>query len=198
MKFHEYVAQCQALAKIGKKYSKDPYALENYEELERLSSVMMSELCGEEIVNIFEHDVYPTPSCSVRVLVFNENGQLLMVQEQQDRAFAVPGGWCEVFDSLQETAVKEVKQESGMDVKVKRLLAIFQRERYKDYPTVISEQVHYFLAELIGGELKNNHEILSVGFFDVANLPELSKKNSKSELSLAIKIARENLDIFYD
>jgi len=198
MKYHEYVAQCQALAKIGKKYSKDPYALENYEELEKLSATMMSELCGEEIINIFEHDVYPTPSCSVRVVVFNENGELLMVQERQDGDFAVPGGWCEIFDTLQETAVKEVKQESGLDVKVQRLLAIFQRERYKDYPTVISEQVHYFLAELIGGTMKNNHEILAVGFYDVNSLPQLSKKNSKRELLTAIKIAQENLDIFYD
>ena len=198
MKFHEYVSRCQAIAKIGKKYSTDAYALENYEELENISGLMMSQLTGKEITNIYECDVYPTPSCSVRVVIFNEAGELLMVQEKQDNLFAVPGGWNEKFDSLQETAIKEVKQESGLDIEVKRLLAVFQRERYKDYPTVISEQVHYFLAEIKGGEIKNNHEILSVGFYDITALPALSKKNSKSELLRALQVAKEELPVYFD
>lgn len=198
MKYEQFVLRCQALAKIGKKYSHDPYALENYEELEKISGEMLSELIGKETINIFERDLYPTPSCSVRVLVFNQDDKLLMVQEVQDGGYAVPGGWCEVFDSLVETAVKEVKQESGLDIEVIRLLAIFQRERYKDYPTVISEQVHYFLAEVKGGELKNNHEILSVTYQDYNNLPELSRKNSYRELSEAINIAINDLPVYCD
>jgi len=198
MKYEQYVARCQALAKIGRKYSKDPYALENYEELEKLSGEMMSELTGLKIVNIFERDLYPTPSSSVRVILFNQENQLLMVQEKQDGGFAVPGGWCEVFDSLKETAIKEVEQESGLKIEVLRLLAIFQRERYKDYPTVISEQVHYFLGKIVAGDLAVNHEIISAGFYDVDDLPELSMKNSKVELKQALKVALENLPVYYD
>jgi len=198
MKYEEYVARCQAIAKIGKKFSHDPYALENYEELEKISGKMMSDITGDDIVNIFEYDVYPTPSSSVRVIVFDEIGKLLMVQEKQDGNYAVPGGWCEVFDSLQETAIKEVKQESGLSIEVVRLLAIFQRERYKDYPTVLSEQVHYFLGKIVGGEIESNHEILSVGFKDINNLPELSKKNSRSEVQIAIKVALHDLPVYFD
>ena len=198
MKFEQFVSRCQAIAKIGKKFSTDPYALENYEELEQLSTAMLSEVNDEEIGNIYCQDVYPTPSCSVRVVVLDDKHRLLMVQEKQDLGYAVPGGWCEVFDSLKETAIKEVKQETGLTIRVKRLLAIFQRERYKDYPTMISEQVHYFLGEIEGGDPQPNHEIVQVGFYELDKIPELSRKNSSSELLTAIKIAEEGLEVFYD
>ena len=198
MKYEQFVARCQALAKIGRKYSKDPYALENYEELEAISGEMMSEITGVEKINVFERDVYPTPSCSVRVVVFNDKKELLMVQEKQDGGYAVPGGWNEIFDSLQETAIKEAQQETGLVIEVDRLLAIFQRERYKDYPTVLSEQVHYFLGHVVAGEMKNNHEILQVGYYNLNDLPELSRKNSKTELATALKVALEELPVFYD
>ena len=198
MQFDEFVSKCLAIAKIGKKFSTDPYALENYEELEQLSSKMLSEVSGEEISNIYCQDVYPTPSCSVRAVIFDDKHRLLMVQEKQDLGYAVPGGWCEVFDSLRETVIKEVKQETGLTIKVNRLLAIFQRERYKDYPTMISEQVHYFLAEIVEGDTRPNHEIVQVGFYELDAIPELSRKNSSRELLTAIKIAEEDLEVFYD
>lgn len=198
MKYEEYVARCQAIAKIGKKYSKDPYALENYEELEKISGEMMSEMTGVNKVNIYEADVYPTPSTSVRVLVFDDRGYLLMVKEKQDNGYAVPGGWCETFDTLQETAIKEFQQETGYQIKVQRLLAIFQRERYKDYPTVVSEQVSYFLGEIVGGSQNINHEILEIAYLDILQVKNISRKNSIVELTRACKIALEGLPVYYD
>lgn len=198
MKYEEYVARCQALAKIGLKFSKDPYAIENYEELEKISGQMMSELINDEVINIYDRDIYPTPSSSVRVIVFNEHNELLMVQERQDFGYAVPGGWCEVFETLREAAIKEVRQETGFDVEIVRLLAIFQRERYKDYPSVVSEQVHYFLAKIVGGGIKANHEIMNVKFFSLDEICDLSRKNTNKELDTALKVAIENLEVYCD
>ncbi len=197
MKYNEFVARCQALAKIGKKFSKDPYALENYQELEDLSKEMMNQLTGDARISIYERDIYPTPNSSVRVIVFKDD-KLLMVKEIQDGGWSVPGGWCDVFESLKEAAVKEVNQETGYQIKIGRLLAIFQRERYKDYPTIISEQVHYFVGEIIGGSKLINHEVSDIEFVDLNEEIELSRKISRQELSIALEVYRKNKEVYVD
>lgn len=199
MKIEQFISKVLALARIGQKYTQDEYARENYEELEKLAIETISE--NAEIIfdhNIYIHDVYATPNVSVRVLVFNEEGKLLMVKEKQDGRWAVPGGWCDVFESSSESGRKEVKQEAGLDVKIERILGVFQRERYKDYPTLVSEYVHYYCASILGGDLKHNHETLDVGFFDINELPELSKKNTIMELTKAYQVYLNELPVQFD
>ncbi len=199
MKIEQFISKVLALARIGQKYTQDEYARENYEELEKLAIETISE--NAEIIfdhNIYIHDVYATPNVSVRVLVFNDEGKLLMVKEKQYGRWAVPGGWCDVFESSSESGQKEVKQEAGLDVKIDRILGVFQRERYKDYPTLVSEYVHYYCASILGGELKHNHETLDVGFFDINELPELSKKNTMMELTKAYQVYLDELPVQFD
>lgn len=199
MKIEQFISKVLAISRIGQKYTKDDYARENYEELEKLAIQIIND--NAEMLfdhNIYIHDVYATPNVSVRVLVFNDEGKLLMVKEKQDGGWAVPGGWCDVFESSSESGRKEVKQEAGLDVKVERILGVFQRERYKDYPTLVSEYVHYYCASIMGGELKHNHETIDVGFFDINKLPELSKKNTIMELTKAYQVYLNELPVQFD
>lgn len=199
MNWEQYAAKVLSVSKIGLKYSKDPYAIENYEALEILSKEMLNELPGVSIhKNLYERDIYPTPNISVRVLVTNEKNQLLMVKENVEGKWAVPGGWCDVFETVSENAIKEVKQESGYDVKLNRLLGVFQRERYKDYPTLVSEVVHYFSASVIGGGPLHNHETSEVQWFDFHQLPELSKKTTSKEIQRALHVLIHQLDVEFD
>ena len=199
MKIEQFISKVLAISRIGQKYTKDDYARENYEELEKLAIQIIND--NAEMLfdhNIYIHDVYATPNVSVRVLVFNDEGKLLMVKEKQDGGWAVPGGWCDVFESSSESGRKEVKQEAGLDVKIERILGVFQRERYKDYPTLVSEYVHYYCASIMGGELKHNHETIDVGFFDINKLPELSKKNTIMELTKAYQVYLNELPVQFD
>ncbi len=186
----QYAMKVLSICKIGLKYSEDPYAIENYQQLQALSNSMLQDNGIEfDKDNFYERDIYPTPNLSVRVLILNEANQLLMVKEQSDGKWAVPGGWVDVFDSPKIAAISEVKQETGLDIEVVRLLAIMQREKYKDYPTLISETVHYFLGKYKAGELRPSHETLEVNYFDLDKLPELSKKTTKVEIERALAVA---------
>lgn len=199
MNYLEFIVKVQQVAKIGLKYSTDEYALDNYQELEKLSREMLNNFVQEPIQqNIFTKDIYPTPSSSVRVMVFNEKNQILMVKEKQDGKWSIPGGWCEIFLDLKDNAVKEVKEESGLDIEIVRLLAIFRREKYKDYPTTVSEYIHYFAGKIKGGTLKTNHETCDVGFFDFDQLPPLSRKNTVVELTRAYHVLKNNLEVDVD
>lgn len=200
MSFLEFILKVQQISKIGLMYSKDPYALDNYEQLESLSREMLNQRCEDFIItkNIYERDVYPTPSSSVRVLVFNDKDELLMVKEKQDGGWAVPGGWCEIFMDLKANAIKECKEEANADIELGRLLAIFRREFYKDYPAICSEYAHYFAAKAINSDLHCNFETEDVQYFPVNNLPKLSLKNSEKELMKAIEIYLNNEEVYCD
>lgn len=199
MHWEQYAMKVLSICKIGLKFSKDPYAIENYKELQELSKNMLNTLHVYPIKdNFYERDIYPTPNLSVRVIIFNDKKQLLMVKEAMDGKWAVPGGWVDVFNSASQAAISEVEQETGLKIKVDRLLAIMQRERYKDYPTLVSEVVHYFSASVIDGVLTSSHETSDVQWIDLDNLPELSKKTTKIEIERAIDVALSNKETYFD
>jgi 8-oxo-dGTP diphosphatase len=187
MTYAEFVAKVLAISRIGLKFSKDEYALENYRELQTLAKSQLKDEHGFTDIDIpYQKDIYPTPSISVRVIIFNDQGQLLMGQEISDGGYAVPGGWCDLFESPTETAVKEVLQETGLHVKIDRMLALLRRDLYRISPALISEYVIYFSATIDGGCLTPNHEILRLGFFDLDQLPPTSRKMTLPELNKAL------------
>jgi|LSQX01.3.fsa_nt_gb ADP-ribose pyrophosphatase YjhB (NUDIX family) len=197
--WEQYVMKVLSVCKIGLKYSKDPYAIENYKQLQNLSNEMLERQQNyPKKDNFYERDIYPTPNLSVRVLVFNEHQELLMVKERSDGKWAVPGGWVDVFDTPAQAAVSEVQQEAGLHVKIVRLLAIMQREKYKDYPTLVSETVHYFLGEYVNGELTPSHETLEVAYFNINQLPELSKKTTAQEIKTAFDVLFNNRPTYFE
>jgi 8-oxo-dGTP diphosphatase len=189
MRYHEFVARVLAISRVGLKFSKDPYAVENYEELQALAQNQLTDEHGFTAIDLpYQRDIYPTPSISVRVIIFNDQGQLLMGQERSDGGYAVPGGWCDVFESPTDTAVKEVLQETGLHVKIDRMLALLRRDLYRISPAIISEYVLYFSATIEGGTLKPNHEILHLDFFDLQHLPPTSRKMTVAELQKALRV----------
>jgi len=199
MLWNEFLAKVLAISRIGLKFSKDPYALENYEELHELAVRQLNELHETPHSSLpYQRDIYPTPNISVRVLIFNEKNELLMGQEASDGAYAVPGGWCDVFESASENARKEVLQETGLSVKIEKVLCILRRELYREYASMISEYVIYFSASVVSGELKINHEILSLDYFPLDQLPPLSRKMTETELRKALNVVLNKTDVVFD
>ena len=71
---------------------------------------------------------YPTPQVDVRGFILNENDDILLVQEKSDKKWALPGGWADIGLSPSENVIKEVKEESGLEVEVIKLLAVYDKK----------------------------------------------------------------------
>jgi ADP-ribose pyrophosphatase YjhB (NUDIX family) len=199
MNWEQFTSKVLGVARIGLKFNQDPFALENYEELQRLAIATLQENVDPAIqTNIYERDIYPTPNTSVRVIIFNEAGELLLVKEADFGKWSIPGGWCDLFESSSESGRKEVLQETGLTIRIDRLLAVLQREKYKEYRTLISEYVHYFSATILAGTLRPNHETTEVGFFPLDDLPELSRKSTYTEIMKALAVYRKERDVDFD
>ena len=196
-KLYQFIIKVAAISKIGLLFSKDPYAIENYTELQTLSKELIEDLGKFKIEgpNYFSRDIYPTPNVSVRALIFNEQKQLLLVKESSLGTWSLPGGWCDLFETPSEAIIKEVIQEAGVHVKVERLLGISDRAKYKANKKW-SEYAVMFLATIVKDSKVFGHEVSAVGFFDINKLPELSFKTTETEIKRALKAIASNSSYF--
>lgn len=196
--FYDFLIKIQSIAKMGLVYSKDPYAIDNYNEINNLSKSMLEKF--EEVKfdrnNYFTKEVYPTPNISVRTVVYNKKGELLLVQEKVDGGYSIPGGWCDLYESSSETAKKEVMQEAGIKVKNLRLVGMFHQVPFRDNVTVPAFVVVY-TADFVSQTKEHSYETIDVNFFPLDNLPKLSYKVTKRELDLMIK-ASKSKEVLFD
>lgn len=123
-KWLDWAKQLQSLAQAGLAYSKDIYDVERFELIRNISVEMLSQQTGMEmtvIKDLFASETgYATPKVDIRAVIFKDN-KILMVKENSDGSWALPGGWADIGLAPSEVAVKEVKEEAGFDVKAVKL-----------------------------------------------------------------------------
>ena len=128
----DLIVELQSLAQAGLTYGKDVYDKERYERIRDISAEMMAELSGlqvEKVKDLFCNETgYQTPKIDTRAAIFKE-GKILLVHENNG-TWSLPGGWCDVNVSVTENTIKEVKEEAGLDVSVKSVIAIQDREKH--------------------------------------------------------------------
>ena len=195
---YDFVLKIQSIAKIGLIYSKDPYAITNYKEINDLSLKFLEEFLEVKFdrPNYFQRDIYPTPNVSVRTVILNKDrSKVLMVREAALHAYSLPGGWADLYDSPSKTARNECKQEAGADIEIVRLVGIMNRTPFKS-PTSVPEYVVIFEAKLVGDLHEHEYETDDVGWYPVDNLPPLCKKVTPEEVQRMIFAAVNGETIF--
>ncbi len=99
---------------------------------------------------------------SANVVVVNEDGCVLMIRRTDNGNWAVPGGGMDLGESIRDTAVREVKEEAGVDVEVTGVVGIYTNPKhvieYTSNGEVRQEFSIVFTARLVGGELRTSDE----------------------------------------
>ena len=196
--FYDFVVKVHSIAKIGLTFSKDPYAIDNYKELNELSREMLEKFNEVKFdrPSMFSRDIYPTPSISSRTLIVNEKDEVLCVREANTGLWSFPGGWADLYDSPSKAAYNEVSQEAGVEPEITRLIALLERTPHKSNQNV-PEYVMIFEGKIDGKKFHEHcHETTDVKFFPLNQLPEMSKKLSKEEIDRVIKAYRDGTTIF--
>ena len=195
---YDFIIKVQSIAKIGLKYSKDPYAISNYTELNNLSIKFLEEFMEVKFdrPNFFERDIYPTPNISVRTVILNKDrSKVIMVREASTHTYSLPGGWADLYDSPSDTARNECQQEAGAEIEIVRLVGVLNRTPFKS-PTSIPEYVVIFEAKLKGKLHEHEYETDDVGWFKIDELPELSPKVTREEVTKMIDASVNGKTIF--
>ncbi len=88
-------------------------------------------------------------------LVENERGEVLLVRRADDGRWAMPGGWVDPGETPEQAVVREVAEETGLQVSAPRRVHTERRP----------QSVHYaFRCRLDGGRLRTSEESLEVAF----------------------------------
>ena len=171
----EWAIEIQSIAQAGLTYGATPYDHERYKRLRDLSAEMLSyktDIPVEKVKDLFcNEEGYQTPKLETRGVVFKDD-KILLARENEGK-WCLPGGWVDVLESVGSNTVKEVKEETGVDVVASRVIAVQDRNKHNTpvFPHGICKV--FVECELLGGEFIENIETTEIGDFDSDNLPEI-------------------------
>lgn len=170
----------QAISQTGLHFTKDRFDRERYVTIGEIAAEILakhSNLKKHEYLDLFKDEVgYATPKVDVRAAIFQKNKILLVEELLDDRRWTLPGGWADVNESPSESIRRETFEESGFEVDVKKIIAVYDRTSHghtPHYPFHVYKI--FFLCEITGGAARSSIETGRIEFFPEDGLPELSR-----------------------
>ncbi|MGC6769734.1 NUDIX hydrolase [Enterococcus sp. LJL128] len=179
------LSKLQGIAQTGKAYAQDPYDIERYDELQKITAEMiqlLSPMVDDRQLQLYmETDQgYATPKVDVRAVIFDEKNRLLFVKEKSDQHWALPGGWADIGYSPKEIAEKETWEEAGIKVQAERLIALRDKHKHP-YPPSLTYTYKLFIACVFqSGELKGGLETSDAAFFSLSDIDSLSLSEERN------------------
>jgi ADP-ribose pyrophosphatase YjhB (NUDIX family) len=179
-----------AIAKTGLGFTESLYERERFEEILKVAGDMRAAAAtaltregqpvatsdADGLVREWLRDVgqgvagYVTPKIAIGAIVGNDEGQILLVQRADSGVWLYPTGWADVGYSPAEVAVKEVFEETGIEVEPVRLVMVLDGLRLGFTQVPLYSLV--FQLHQVGGELKAHPlECADVGWFAEGSLP---------------------------
>lgn len=189
-KWLTWAMELQSLAQAGLFYGKDQFDIERYERIRQIAAEMISlksEIPLEKVENLFCNETgYQTPKLDTRAAIFQDD-KILLVQEKNG-TWSLPGGWVDLFESVGSNTVKEVKEEAGLDVVARKLIAVQDRDKHNLPRYAYGICKVCVLCDIVGGTFKENSETIGYAYFDVDKLPEMAtEKNTQEQIRMCFE-----------
>jgi ADP-ribose pyrophosphatase YjhB (NUDIX family) len=199
------------VAKTGIGFTESQFERERYEEVLKIAGdikVAAQEgldgvLDAQGIVTEWMRDVgkgvpgYATPKVAVGAAVSNDLGELLLIQRADSGLWLYPTGWCDVGYSAPEVVVKEVLEETGIEVEPIRLIGVLDGMRLGASRVPLYSLL--FLCRAVGGEMKIHPlECTDAGWFRRDTLPLATLGAERWADFIFAAIDGEHRDVFYD
>ncbi|WP_088033869.1 NUDIX domain-containing protein [Evansella clarkii] len=113
----------------------------------------------------------------VAVIILNGEKQVLLQKRADVELWGIPSGHIEIGETVSEAAIREVKEETNLDIRIKKLIGVYSEPDSQVFAYPNGKVVHFittcFLAEITGGEVRcNSDESLEIKFFGSENLPQ--------------------------
>ena len=137
-----------------------------------------------------------TPKLMVDVVVPSEEGQILFIRRGSDPYeghWALPGGFVEVGETLEEAAAREAEEETGLEVEIVRLIGVYSKPDRDPRGHNVSCA---YLARVRSGELAPASDATEVSFLDPSTV-ELAFDHEKI-VADALSGARRTYGSFTD
>lgn len=129
----------------------------------------------------------PKHIISAATIVLNDDNEILLIKGPR-RGWEMPGGQVEEGESLKDAAIRETKEESGIDIEITKFCGVFQNVKGCICNTL-------FLGKPIGGVPTTSSESLEVGYFPIHQALEMvTWKNFRQRIEYCLN---DDLQPFY-
>lgn len=111
----------------------------------------------------------------VGVIILDKEGRILLEKRSDCGFWGIPGGSVEPGESVAQTAVREIKEETGLTVRVTGLFGVYSAAKCRlvTYPERVVQLVDSIVeAKIVRGRLKCSHESEELAFFPLDRLPK--------------------------
>jgi ADP-ribose pyrophosphatase YjhB (NUDIX family) len=195
------------IARTGLGFSDNLYERERFEEVLAVAAdIAHAAGCDFDPEHLIEEWLgavgqgvpgYVTPKVGVAAIVGDDEGRILLVQRADSGIWLYPTGWCDIGYSAAEVAVKEVREETGIECEVVRLIGLLDGLRLGF--TRVPMYLLQFHCRAVGGTLAGHPlETSDVGWFAEGELPwPVAGFGLWGEQAFAA-IRNEPLEVFFD
>lgn len=201
-KWLEWAIEIQSLAQSGLAYTNNVYDIERYERLREISAEMISyksDISTDKVKELFCNEKgYQTPKLDTRAVIFKDDKILLT--HENNGTWSLPGGWCDVLESVGSNTIKEVKEETGLDVETVKIISVQDRNKHNKPIYAYGVCKIFVLCNVIGGEFIKNIETTEIEYFSLDNLPVLAEeKNNREQIEMCFNAYKdENWQVQFD
>ena len=184
----KWAQELQFLSQCSLAYSKDKFDRERSERIREIACEMLSfkyDIPIEKVKLDFAGELgYQTLKVETRAAVIKDN-KILLVKEQLDGKWALPGGYQDVNMSIKENAIKEASEEAGAVVNPVKIIAVLDYNRHHHVNFPFGMVKVFVLCEYVSHSFVENTETLGAEFYSLDELPELSTtRTTKKQLEM--------------
>ena len=190
-KWLKWAIEIQSLAQVGLAYTNNVYDIERYERLREISAEMIAEKSNvslNKVKDLFCNETgYQTPKIDTRAAIF-KNNKILLTHENNG-TWSLPGGWCDVLESVGSNTIKEVKEETGLDVKPLKIISVQDRNKHNKPIYAYGVCKIFILCNVIGGEFVENIETTEIKYFSLDEIPNnlAEEKTNKEQIKMCFE-----------
>ena len=190
-KWLSWAIEIQSMAQAGLAYTDNVYDIERYERLRDIAAEMLAEktdITKDKVKGLFCNETgYQTPKLDTRAAIF-QDGKILLVHEANG-TWSLPGGWCDVLESVKSNTLKEVREETGLEAEAVRIIAVQDRNKHNKPVYAYGVCKVFVLCNVIGGKFEKNIETTEIKYFALEEIPDnlAEEKTSREQIELCFE-----------
>ncbi len=174
--------ELQTIARNGLNFTTNPYDRERFERLLALVAKYYGQVLDLPPPDIRQRFVaelgYITPKVGADAAIFDEEGRILLVRRSDDGLWCLPCGWVEPNESPEEAAVRETREETGLEIQPRKLVGVFTRRPNTGHGPHTAVAVVY-LCDVVGGTPERSHEIIEFRYWRIGEVPGWHEMHQK-------------------
>lgn len=124
-----------------------------------------------------ENKHMPLLQCGAAIIIINNKNEILLQSRADRDLWGLPGGCQELGETFEETIIREVKEETSLEIRgedLKLIAVVSGKTRYNTYPNgdEVYNNTVLFMANKYRGNLKYDFESKDMKFFSIEKLPQ--------------------------